>query len=357
MSSPRWDTKKKRWVLDVCVDGIRKQFTSAQEGRKGLKEVNNKYQSWLMDESTGSLTVEQVSKQYLEDLKARRGADAPSYSLNAQYIRLYILPTLGKYKMCKVTLRQWQTLLNTVQGQNKPLSKKTLMSIRALISALIKFGYQNYQCELLRGELYIPSGHSTKEKEILQPSDIKRLFEPSDKWYHPLFCFLVLTGMRPGEALGLQVSDIQGDSIRIRRAINTRGQITSGKNANSRREVPIGATVRQILEDTIERNKKLKLDTEWIFCSPQGGPGSQSTVRKQWDALKAEHGLNKNVSIYGLRHTFVSIMKSVLPEQQIRQICGHNISFDTFGTYGHIVDGESLKSAQIIDLTFNEIAK
>lgn len=355
MSTPRWDTKKSRWVLDVCVDGIRKQFTSAQEGRKGLKEVNTKYQSWLMDESTGSLTVEQISKQYLEDLKARRGADAPSYSLNAQYIRLYILPTLGKYKMSKVTLRQWQTLLNTVQGRNKPLSKKTLMNIRALISALIKFGYQNYQCDLLRGDLYIPAGHSTKEKEILQPSEIKRLFEPSNKWYHPLFCFLVLTGMRPGEALGLQVSDIQGNSIRIRRAINSHGQITIGKNTNARREVPIGSTVRQILEDTIERNNRLKLDTEWIFCSPDGSIGSQSTMRKHWDSLKAERDLHGTV--YGLRHTFISLMKNVLPEQQIKDIVGHSTSMDTFGTYGHIVDGESLKSAQIIDLTFNEIAK
>ena len=37
---------------------------------------------------------------------------------------------------------------------------------------LIKFGYQDYQCELLRGDLYIPRGRYKGEKEILQNYDI-----------------------------------------------------------------------------------------------------------------------------------------------------------------------------------------
>lgn len=359
MSTPRWDTKKNRWVLDVCIDGIRKQFTSAQEGRKGLKEVNTKYQSWLMDECTGEQTVNQVCNEYLEDLIARRGIEAPSYIQNERYMRLYIRPKLGKLKMNRITLRQWQAVINDARGTRAPLSKKTLTNLRAIISSLVKFGYQNYQCELLRGELYIPAGHSQKEKEILQPSEIRKLFEaPSDKFYYPLFLTLIATGLRPGEALGLKVEDVQGEVIHVKRAVNTQGNITEGKNANAKREVPIGATVRRILDDTIERNNRLKLDTEWVFCSPDGSVGNQSTMRNQWNELKAERELNKNVSVYGLRHTFVSLMKSAsLPEQQIKQIVGHSISMSTFETYGHIVDGESKKSAQVIDLTLKELAK
>ena len=45
-------------------------------------------------------------------------------------------------------------------------------------------------------------------------------------------------------------------------------------------------------------------------------------------------------------------MKNVLPEQAIKDIVGHSVSMDTFGTYGHILDGEDRETAQVIDLTF-----
>jgi hypothetical protein len=47
-------------------------------------------------------------------------------------------------------------------------------------------------------------------------------------------------------------------------------------------------------------------------------------------------------------------MKNVMPEQMIKDIVGHAVSFDTFGTYGHILDGEDRRAAEIIDLTFSE---
>ena len=50
-------------------------------------------------------------------------------------------------------------------------------------------------------------------------------------------------------------------------------------------------------------------------------------------------------------------MKSVLPEQSIKDVVGHSVSMDTFGTYGHIIEGEDKKIAQVIDLTFTNLEK
>ena len=49
-------------------------------------------------------------------------------------------------------------------------------------------------------------------------------------------------------------------------------------------------------------------------------------------------------------------MKNVMPEQMIKDIVGHAVSFDTFGTYGHILDDEDKRAAEIIDLTFSQNA-
>lgn len=350
MANPRFEDG--RWRIQVQKDGRRYSFSSSTPGAKGRREVVRKYESWLYGESSGSKTVGRVCEEYLEDLIARRGRDSESYIQNERYIRLYILPKLGGKKISKVTLREWQGLINSATGQNKPLSHKTLENLRGIISGIIKFAYIDYQCELPRGNLYIPKGHERKEKEILSPSQIKELLKPSDKFYHPLFCFLLITGLRPGEGLGLQRGDILSDRVIIRRSVSHNRKITDCKNKNARRIVPVGSLALGILRSTIRRNEELNLRTEWIFCDIHGDKGNQSTMRNQWNELKKERGLSGTV--YGLRHTFISMVKGVLPETIIKDIVGHSVSMDTFGTYGHIVEGESKKAAEIIDLTFGE---
>ena len=60
------------------------------------------------------------------------------------------------------------------------------------------------------------------------------------------------------------------------------------------------------------------------------------------------------MSLYELRHTFVSIAK-VLPEGQLKTIVGHSKSMDTFGIYGHELNGEREKSAAILDDEFTRL--
>lgn len=350
MNTPRWDGE--RWRIRTMKDGHKYSFSSSISGPKGRKDVIKKYENWYYGEVSGEKTVSKVASEYLDDVIARRGPHAPAVELYERYIRLYIAPVCGSKKMNKMTLRDWQNVINGACGANKPLSEKTLKTLRGVIMGIIKFGYEDYQCELPRGDLYIPKGHPKTEKEFLQEDDVRRLLEPSDLWYHPLFCFLILTGMRPGEALGLQVGDIERDRVIIRRSVNARGYITEGKNDNARRMIPIGDLAKSLLHKTIARNEALNLRTDWIFCSPDGSQGNQSTMRNQWNALKASRELPG--SVYSLRHTFISIMKNVLPEQNIKEIVGHSVSMDTFGTYGHILDGEDRKTAKIIDITFGQ---
>ncbi|MBR3463351.1 MAG: site-specific integrase [Clostridiales bacterium] len=352
MNSPRWDGR--RWIVQEQKDGKRHTFTSSVPGAKGRKEAIKKYEKWYFGEASGEKSVNTVSREFLDDVKARRGEDSEAFTQYERYIRLYIAPVVGQKKICKVTLREWQSLINEARGRNKPLSEKSLKSLRGIIMQIIRFGYEDYQCDLLRGKLYIPKGHFKKEKEVLQKNDVRRLLEPSELWYYNLFVFLLVTGMRPGEALGLRLSDIDfnSSSVTIRRAVNARGQITDGKNENARRMIPIDGLASSILRKTIRRNQEKNLRTEWIFCSPDGSKGNQSTMRNHWKILKDERQLPGTV--YSLRHTFITMMKNVMPEQMIKDICGHSISMDTFGTYGHITDNESREAAQIINLTFGQ---
>ena len=224
-----------------------------------------------------------------------------------------------------------------------------------MIVGLHKFAYNNYYCDDWRGSLYIPQGHKKGEREILQPEDIRALFQPCSAWYYPAFLTMLICGLRPGEAYGIQVSDLRDGVLYISRAVNNKGEITEGKNKNARRAIPLPTMARQIIEDTIARNRSCGFDGPWVFCNGAGGPPIPNTARHQWNDLKAERGLPG--SPYSLRHTFVSIVSSQthLAEGTLKSLIGHSENMDTFGTYKHTVEGELEGAASVINLTFERL--
>lgn len=58
------------------------------------------------------------------------------------------------------------------------------------------------------------------------------------------------------------------------------------------------------------------------------------------------------VTPYELRHTFVSIAKS-LPAGMVKSIVGHSESMDTFGVYGHAIKGEDAAITDALDDAFH----
>lgn len=357
MATPKYNKTRKMWIIQGQKNGIKKVFYSSTPGLKGKREVIDKYDAWVAYGSAQNLTVAQCVDLYLADIEARLGR-RDSYHEAETYTRLYILPAIGARKMNNLSLRDWQALINNARpqiGHIKTLSHKTLTHLRAVIVGLHKFAYNNYYCDDWRGTLYIPQGHPKGERDILQPADIRRLFEPSDYWYHSAFLVMLLCGLRPGECYGIQKDDIKGGVLYVSRSINNKGVITPGKNKNARRIIPLPTLARQIIEQTIARNDDAGLDTPWVFCDYVGGHAIPNTARHQYNDLKAARGLPG--SPYSLRHTFVSIVSSQthLSEGTIKELVGHSESMDTFGTYKHTVEGELEAAADIINLTFERL--
>ena len=90
MTTPKWDGQ--RWRIQVQKDGKRYSFSSKTPGAKGRKEVIQKYDNWYYGEASGEKSVLTVCKQYLEDVKMRKGEHSAAYEQYECYIRLYIVP-------------------------------------------------------------------------------------------------------------------------------------------------------------------------------------------------------------------------------------------------------------------------
>lgn len=361
MAIPIWNEKENRWTLRIQRDGIVRKFTSVKNGAAGKRDVLRRAREWESGKPTEAVTVEKLWLLFLARIVDRRGK-GESYSQNEMYGRLHVIPALGKRKIDKLTMDDWQAVISsakprgkqradgTVYFQAERLSKKSLMNLRSAIMMFIKYAVERGYMDPLRGELYIPESAPTVGKDILQPEHIKRLFEQSDEWYADALRFEVVTGIRPGEVFGIKIDDYKDGHLQICRARNYRGKETKGKNKNAVREITLHSIAREIIERQIEKAKVKALETEYIFCNWIGEPGTQKGAYQAWRRLAAERCLPGTP--YGLRHTFISMVKNDLPEQMIKAIVGHSASMDTFGVYGHEVDGEKEQAAKILDLTF-----
>lgn len=121
-------------------------------------------------------------------------------------------------------------------------------------------------------------------------------------WLIYAYRLQALTGLRPSELLGLW-NDVQGDIITMQRGITIRGEITQGKNANAKRGIALSGLAKTALEAQRAQN----LQSLYVF-----------PIKEQHYARRLKKYCHANwitpVTPYEMRHTFVSIAKS-LPEE------------------------------------------
>lgn len=351
MAKPIYNENEKRWTLRITKNGVTHKFTSRLQGQAGKRAVlaaSREYQ----EHGTRNATVSEIRAEWLDSIAARLGEKSVSYSQAESLTRLFVLPVLGKRRIRDIKLKEWQNIINNARPKNGTgeLSKKYLSNLRSQINLFLKYAYENEYIDPLRGSLYVPAGHPTIGKNVLTLDDVRRLLEPSDEFYHPCWCLMVLTGARPGEIYGLKKTDFDGLNLTIRRSINARGQITEGKNKNAKRTIPLNPVAREIIIEAIAKNEYLK--SPWIFPNKSGGRCYPQTAAKAWRRFAAERNLPG--SPYCLRHTFVSLVKNTMPDALLKSLVGHSSQMDTVGVYGHKMPDDDRQAVRIISEAFGQ---
>lgn len=346
-----WMEKQKRWQIKVQKDGKRRTFYSSKPGRTGQREANAKADAWLDDNVQNTTQrVEELYKQYIEEKKLTT-SKSNWYKLEG-YGKNWIIPAIGHRKISTITDNDYQQIINKMFADGK--SKKTLMCLRGTITEFAKFCRRLRVSTLNPEFLTIPNGAPSKEKTILQKSDLKVLFTSDKTIYRgkemddPLinaYRFQVLTGLRPGELLGLRWEDIQGNIVHIRRAINFYGEETKGKNENAIRSFMLIAPAKKTLQDQWVKTGNTK---ESIFPQVR-----EQQYRKRLLAY-CQHNNLPEISPYMLRHTFVSAVKQ-LPEGMIKSLVGHSEDMDTLGIYSHELSDDAAQTAKEVEKVFNKI--
>lgn len=149
-----WIESRSRWQINVQDNGVRKTFTSALAGRRGKADAERKAEKWLKDHTTSEKTrVDVFLNQYTDYLKETKSkSHASQYS---GFIRLYIQPVIGVFRMNKLTEGDLQAVIDLAYSKNN-LADKTLRDVPGLSLELAEMVPEAGQDQSAPGRSHYP---------------------------------------------------------------------------------------------------------------------------------------------------------------------------------------------------------
>lgn len=201
----------------------------------------------------------------------------------------HLFPVFGERNLRAIRPVELQDFVNDYEGKSKSLITNIIGTLRAVFSSA-------KQDNLVRTnpaeDLRRPKAAPKEERRALTEAERQRLLPLFASHEHGLYlAMMYYTGMRPGEARGLQWSDIDWSAnlIHVQRDIDYasggRALVGELKTAASERYIPIAAPLRELLQSARQ------MPGAFIFPGRNGAPLASVTARRMWLRLMVAAGL------------------------------------------------------------------
>jgi integrase len=180
-----------------------------------------------------------------------------------------------------------------------------------------------------------PKGLKTETRELPDTKTIKSISDNVSDPNGLLPYFLLYTGCRRGEALAIQLQDIDFDNniIHITKSLYFEGNIPYIKEPKTKsgyRDVPLLDTLKTELK---KRTELLKAE-DYVFGDGANPPTHSMFVRR-WKSYLCSAGIS--VTPHQLRHLFATILyEQKIDEKLAQDILGHSSIRMTKDLYTHI---------------------
>ena len=354
-----WIEKKSYWQVKVQRGGVRKAFTSSTPGRKGKHEAEAKADMWL-ETGRADLRFDLAWADYLAYVQSTTGP-ANTEKITSMG-RKHLSPVIGRKRLSSIVTNDWQRCIDAAAKAG--LSKRTCLNVKNTIRGFLTYAEdKGWTIEPVgQNKLKVPANAPVGVRQILQPASMRTLFTEDGTLYNnkPIFArdiyawrFIVLTGLRRGELCGLKREDIEGRVLHVRRSITPSSQITPGKTVNAQRAIYLSRHALAVLSAQQDMLKREGIISPWLFPDQWGETMSPKRLYEHWRGYRELHGITS--TIHELRHTFISAVKCDMPEPLLKDTVGHSAAMDTYGVYGHEMDGDLETAAGIVDVVFDRL--
>ncbi len=202
--------------------------------------------------------------------------------------------------------------------------------------------------EFAASELTIPSERARSAARFFTAQQERKIIEASPEPWRTLFAVAAMTGLRPGEVLGLlwEDVDLEHGLIHVRRTACF-GKLVTPKTKSSAATVPIPEPLHAILSAYLRAWKPNQASL--LFATRNGRPHTTNKVNEyRLHPLLEKLGISP-CSMNGFRHTLASLLVSMgaspaVAQRQLR----HSDPMTTLRNYTHIVGAEQREAVEQI---------
>lgn len=255
----------------------------------------------------------------------------------------------------------------------QPLSGQTILHYHRLISVILQTAVEWQYIPANPAERVKPPKAEASEAIYLddkQAIHLLELLEDQPIYYRTAVTVLLFTGMRRGELMGLQWSDIDFDNnvITIERSLQylpEKGVYESEtKTKSSRRAIkaPSSALASLKLYRAWQRKLFLSIGQPWeessqVFVTQNGTPMHPDTLTSWFSSFIKTTDLPP-IHIHSLRHTNATLqIANGVAVTTVAGTLGHSTANTTTKVYAHAIQSAAAASAEMMDNLLNPIKK
>ena len=345
----------------VFVDGATYEVTA-----KTLKDCKVKYEE-LRDQIKSGMHIDNrnitLEKYWNDWLLEREGIVKESTLYADDKSWKYLKPILGKRKLSEITKAD---VLRLQKELKKTLAANTVNKVTNLLSKMLTSAMHN------RIINYNPvsavkklehTGKAAKESNhrALTVDEQKRFFAAAKgTYYYNLYCFLIYTGCRIGEAAALTWNDIdyKNNVIHIKRTVSRTSDSDyiisdTPKTKSSIRDIPLKDNVKKILQDQKEQNKGLRIVPfdQRIFTTQTGDIIQYTCVNTCIMAIIKKLDGFERFSVHALRVTFATrCIEQGMQPNTLKELMGHGSYRMTMDLYAHVLPDTKAAELEKIEI-------
>ncbi len=340
-----------------------KRFKKLQEARQWVAD------SIFLDEHSNPMFPQNmtVDAWFMEWIKLKKASVRLStIETYTSYYNNSIKAEIGNMKLVEVKPMHCQRILTKMD--EKGYHQGTIKHVRIIMYGMFDGARENdiIISNPMKRTLKINMGKPQKIREALSLEDQRKLFRNLlGHKYENQYCFVMQTGLRVGELVGLKWEDIdfKNHTLKVQRTMKylyAEKKWRSGppKSQASKRTVPLNDAAIEILKRQKEKNNRLKVIPieymDYVFIDESGIIKYTSyDAAISWVCKKI--GIEP-ITMHILRHTFATrCVQSGMTPKTLQTILGHSSINVTMDLYVHTTEEEKIREMNRVSRMLNVI--